>query len=110
MSIVEALLEQVQQETRGYLGKQVSSIRLRIGTLRQVVPETLIFCFAATVRDTPLDGCRLDIEQLLAEARCQKCNLTFPVEENWFQCPHCGELGSDLLTGNELELCSLELK
>jgi len=89
---------------------RVRNIRVRIGALRLVVPETLTFCFTAAVRDTPLDGCRLDIEQLPAEARCQKCRLTFAVEDNWFQCPRCGALGSDLLTGNELELTSLDLK
>ena len=110
MSIVEALIEQVRQETRAYPGTSVSAIRLRIGALRQVVPETLTFCFAAAVRGTPLDGCRLDIEQLPAVARCRKCSLTFPVEDNWFQCPQCAESGSDLLTGSELELTSLDLK
>ena len=110
MSIVEALLEQVRQETSGYPTKRVNTIRLRIGALRQVVPETLTFCFTAAVRGTPLEGCRLDIEQLPAEARCRKCSLTFAVDDNWFQCPRCGEAGSDLLIGNELELTSLDLK
>ena len=110
MSIVEALLEQVRQETRAYPARRVSSIRLRIGALRQVVPETLTFCFTAAVRGTPLEGCRLDIEQLPATASCRKCSLTFAVDDNWFQCPHCGETGSELLTGNELELTSLDLK
>ncbi len=110
LSIVEALLEQVRQEAQVYPAKRVSAIRLRIGALRQVVPETLTFCFTAAVRGTPLDGCRLDIEQLPAVARCQKCSLTFAVDDNWFQCPHCGESGSDLLSGKELELTSLDLK
>ena len=110
MSIIEALLEQIRQTTRAYPAMRVSTVRLRIGALRQVVPETLTFCFVAAVRGTPLEGCRLNIEQLPAEARCRKCSLTFTVEDNWFQCPRCSEPGSDLLTGNELELTSLDLK
>ena len=110
MSIVEALLDQIRQETQAYPTRHVRTVRLRIGALRQIVPETLMFCFAAAVRDTPLAGCRLDIEQLPAEARCRKCSLTFPIDDNWFQCPRCSEPGSELLTGNELELDSLDLK
>ena len=110
LSIVEALLEQVRQESRAYPALRVHSIRLRIGALRQVVPETLKFCFAAAVQGTELAGCSLELEQLPAVARCVKCNLTFPVEDNWFQCPQCGDSGSELLTGNELELTSLDLK
>jgi len=110
MSIVEALLGQIRQETCNYPEKHVSNVCVRIGALRQVIPETLTFCFVTAVRGTSLDGCRLTIEQLPAEARCRKCSATFHVEENWFQCPRCGELGSELLTGNELELTSLELE
>ncbi len=110
LSIVEALLEQVRQEAGAYPALRVHSIRLRIGALRQVVPETLKFCFAAAVQGTELASCSLELEQLPAMARCLKCNLTFPVEDNWFQCPQCGDSGSELLTGNELELTSLDLK
>ena len=110
MSIVEALLDQVRQESEAYPAMRVQAIRLKIGALRLVVPETLTFCFTAAVRGTTLDGCRLDIEQLAAVARCAKCSRTFPVDDNWFQCPQCGESGTDLVSGNELELTSLELK
>jgi len=109
MSIVEALLEQIREDTRDYPAKRVSIVRVRIGALRQVVPETLTFCFAAAVRETPLEDCRLDIEQLPATARCRKCTLTFPVTETWFECPSCHEAGAELLQGNELELMSLDL-
>ena len=110
MSIVEALIEQVRQETQAYPTAHVRNIYLRIGALRLVVPETLRFCFKAAVCGTPLDGCVVDIEQLPATAQCQKCSQKFTVEHNWFQCPHCGEFGSELLTGNELELSSIDLE
>ena len=110
LSIVEALLEQVRQEARAHPPRRVQTVRLRIGALRQVVPETLKFCFVAAVQGTDLEGCSLELEQLPAVARCSECQRTFPVDDNWFQCPQCGESGSELLTGNELELTSLELK
>ena len=110
MSIVEALIEQVRQETQAYPTARVSNIHLRIGALRLVVPETLRFCFKAAVCGTQLDGCVVEIEQLQATANCRKCRQTLTVEDNWFQCPHCGEFGSDLLTGNELELSSIDLE
>ncbi len=109
MSIVEALLEQIREETRDYPAKRVSIVCVRIGALRQVVPETLTFCFTAAVRGTLLEDCQLDIEQLPATARCQKCSLMFPVAESWFECPSCHEAGAELLQGNELELLSLDL-
>jgi hydrogenase nickel incorporation protein HypA/HybF len=103
MSIIEALLEQVRQETRP--GTCVRAVRIRVGKLRQAVPEMLTFCYAAAV----CDGSRLEIEEVPAEARCRRCCLTFVVEENWFECPRCKSTEADLLRGDELQLMSLEL-
>ena len=108
MSIVEALLDQIRQETRP--GTHVRRVRVRVGKLRQLVPETLTFCYEAAVRGTPLEGSRLEVEELPAEARCRRCSLTFAVEDNWFECPRCRATGADLLKGDELQLMSLELE
>lgn len=109
VSIVEALLEQVRTELQAYPDTPVRTIRVRVGALRQVVPEMLTFCYDAAVRGTQLEGCRLDIEQLPAEARCRRCSLTFAVAEDWLVCPRCGKAETDLLHGDELDLMSLEL-
>jgi hydrogenase nickel incorporation protein HypA/HybF len=107
MSIIEALIEQVRQEIRP--GTSVRAVRLRVGKLRQAMPETLTFCYDAAVRGTSLEGSRLEVEELPAEARCRRCCLTFVVEENWFECPRCRAAGADLLHGDELQLMSLTL-
>jgi hydrogenase nickel incorporation protein HypA/HybF len=103
MSIIEALLEQIRQETQP--GTCVRTVRMRVGKLRQAAPEMLAFCYTAVVRD----GSRLEIEEVPAEARCRCCSLTFAVEDHWFECPRCRATGADLLHGDELQLLSLEL-
>jgi len=109
MSIIEALLEQIQQEIRTHPGALVQHVRVRVGKLRQTVPEMLTFCYDAAVRGTSLEGSHLDVEELPAEARCRRCCLTFAVEDNWFECPRCKSTEADLLQGDELQLLSLEL-
>ena len=103
MSLIEALLEQIQRETRP--GMCVRTVWLRVGKLRQAVPEMLKFCYSAAVND----GSHLEIEEVPAEARCRRCSLTFAVEDRWFECPRCRATGADLLKGDELQLLSLEL-
>jgi hydrogenase nickel incorporation protein HypA/HybF len=107
MSIIEALLEQIRLHCPTAM--QVRAVRLRVGALRQVLPEALTFCYEAAVRGTFLEGSRLQIEQLPAEARCRHCSLTFAVEDYWFECPRCNFAGAELLRGDELQLLSLEL-
>jgi hydrogenase nickel incorporation protein HypA/HybF len=109
MSIVEALLVQVRQELASRPDFRVAQVRLRIGALRQVMAETLRFCYDASVRGTSLEGSQLEVEELPAEALCRCCSLTFAVEDHWFECPRCGAAGADLLKGDELQLMSLEL-
>jgi hydrogenase nickel incorporation protein HypA/HybF len=118
MSIVEALMEAVQLESRVHSGAPASTpggarvlaVHVRVGKLRQVVPETLQFCYEAATRDTALAGSRLVIEAVPATARCRECRAEFAVEENWFECPRCQTVGAELLTGQELDLTSIELE
>jgi hydrogenase nickel incorporation protein HypA/HybF len=84
----------------------VRSVRLRVGKLRQAVPEMLQFAYRASVDD----GSRLEVEEVPAEAQCRACALTFAVEENWFECPRCRSTAAHLLRGNELVLVSLEFE
>ncbi|MCX7914912.1 MAG: hydrogenase maturation nickel metallochaperone HypA [Verrucomicrobiae bacterium] len=109
MSIVAALIDEVRQHTSEHPGARVSVVRLRVGALRQVIPEWLQFCFVTATRDTELAGAELEIETVPARARCRHCQWTFAVEDSWFECPQCGSLGGELIQGNELELVALEL-
>jgi hydrogenase nickel incorporation protein HypA/HybF len=109
MSIVEALLEAVGREAQAYPAMRVQTVRVRIGSLRLVVPETLKFCYAAATGETALAGSVIEIEEVPARARCPGCSAEFPVKENWFQCPTCAALDGELLSGNELDLTSIEL-
>ena len=43
---------------------RVEKINLKIGKLAAVVPDSLRFCFDVAVKDTPLDGARLTIEEI----------------------------------------------
>ncbi len=110
MSIVESLVESVQQETRAYPGARVATVRVRVGKLRLVVPEVMETCYAAATLDTPLAGSRLELEQVAATARCPQCQNEFAVEEQWFECPKCHAAGGELLTGQELDLVNIELE
>ena len=109
MSIVEALLETVCRELRAHPDARVRTLCIRIGRLRQVEPDMLRFCYEAAAQGTQLADSHLEIEQLVARARCDICSLEFEVEENWFECPRCHTARAQLIAGRELDLMSIEL-
>ncbi len=110
MSLVEGLLVAVRGELRAHPGARVRAVRVRVGQLRQVEPATLQFCYDAAVRETPLAGSHLEIQQVKATAKCEVCGLQFGVQEHWFECPRCQSSNVRLLAGEEMLLTSIELE
>ena len=43
-------------------GREVSVIHLQVGRLRQVIPDTLTYCWEMVSEDTALAGSRLDVD------------------------------------------------
>ena len=54
-------------------GRKVSLVSLRVGRLRQVVPDTLEFYFEFVARGTICEGARLEQEIVEASLRCNPC-------------------------------------
>ena len=91
-------------------GRPVSVVSMRIGRLRQVVPETLEFYFEFVARDTVCDGARLELEVVPAVLSCPGCERQWQVEFPDFRCPTCMQGGVDVITGNEFEVESIDVE
>ena len=90
-------------------GRRVELVSLRIGRLRQVVPETLEFYFAFVARDTVCDGAKLEYEIIEARLRCNPCATEWSIEIPAFRCPTCGGSDVEIASGNEFEVESIEV-
>lgn len=108
MSIAQSLLEIVLEESRRHSLKQVKSIKLQVGAMAAVVPESLTFCFELLSQDTIASGAGLDIETIPVVARCSDCDILYEVENQIFLCPQCGGPTLELVSGRELALVSIE--
>jgi hydrogenase nickel incorporation protein HypA/HybF len=91
--------------------RRVLLVTLRVGQLRQVIPDSLAFYFEIVARDTPAEGARLEQVVVPARLRCGGC------EDEWdmdgtpeFRCPRCGAGGVEVIAGNELEVDSIEVE
>jgi hydrogenase nickel incorporation protein HypA/HybF len=91
-------------------GRRVSVVNVRVGRLRQVIPETLDFYFEFVARDTVCEGARLELEVLDATLACNPCGAVWGIEIPAFRCPTCG--GSDVViaSGNEFEVQFIEVE
>ena len=70
----------VDTATRHADGRRVTSVQLRVGHLRQVVPESLAFYFEHVARGTPCEGARLEQEVVPAVLACDDCRYEWELD------------------------------
>jgi hydrogenase nickel incorporation protein HypA/HybF len=110
LSIAQNIVEIVQQYVPGTAMADVRSVRVRVGRLSGIVPDSLEFSFSAIVAGTPLGAARLDIEQVPAICLCEGCSTEFEVADFAFVCPGCGGLNTRLRSGSDLQVVDIELE
>jgi hydrogenase nickel incorporation protein HypA/HybF len=106
LSVSSAVLDTVLKHAAG---RRVTVVSLRIGHLRQVVPDSLAFYFELVSRETLCEGARLEQELVPARLRCEGCGNEWDPEDAWFRCTGCGGPG-EVIAGNELEVESIEVE
>jgi hydrogenase nickel incorporation protein HypA/HybF len=111
VSIVEALVEQVESEVRraGHAGRVVR-LSVGIGRLSGVNADSFRFAFEMIAPDTSLAGARLEIDLRPAFCRCSVCDALTPIEDLVPQCPACGSPQIRFEGGRELMLDSIEIE
>lgn len=91
-------------------GRHVDVVRVKIGALRQVVPESLSFCWTLVRDYEDMPDAELEMEFVTAEVRCQSCGLQSAITSRWsLLCPHCGSADVEILRGNEFLVTSLDV-
>jgi hydrogenase nickel incorporation protein HypA/HybF len=90
--------------------RPVRVINLRVGQLRQVVPDTLAYCWELVSAGTFLDGSRLAIERVPARLHCRGCGSEAEIGDlPVFICVSCGGTDTRVVAGEEFLITSLDL-
>ncbi len=104
-SIVEHALAAAQASRAG----RIMRVRCRVGALCGVVSDALRFAWDMACADTACAGALLEIEEVPLTIRCARDGRAWPLADALtFCCPDCGGPPSELLSGRELELVSIE--
>ncbi len=109
LSIAQEIISIVQENLPEGNGHPVKSVKLRIGKLTNILPDSLEFCFDALIKSTPLDGAKLDIQHIPVSVKCRQCGLTHEIEGVAFLCPSCASSDIQMVAGNELQVSEIEI-
>jgi len=110
LSIAQSIVDIVRQHLPKEEAVSVRSVRLRLGVMAGVVPDSLEFCFAAITEGTPLQGARLEIEQVPLRAHCTGCGRDGEIAPTLFACSECGGTSLTVISGREMQLRDIEVE
>jgi hydrogenase nickel incorporation protein HypA/HybF len=105
LSMCEAIARKVVDRAAG---RRVLTVTIRVGHLRQVVPDAMAFSWEMLTTATQLEGARLEIEHVPATVVCNECASITKLDVPVFACVACGSRDVALRSGDELMLVSLE--
>ncbi|MBZ5496754.1 MAG: hydrogenase maturation nickel metallochaperone HypA [Acidobacteriia bacterium] len=109
LSIAQGIVDIIGQYVPEDQAPEVRLVKVRVGRLAGVVPDSLDFCFGAIVSGTSLGLARLAIEETPIQSRCTGCGEIFAVEGAAFLCPGCGSAEIKIISGTELQVVEIEL-
>ena len=102
--------------------RRVTVVRVRVGALRQAIPESIAFHFGIVARGTLCEGARLEQQRVGAILRCARCGSEWdpaprPAEDAQqlvpvprFSCPSCREANAEVVAGDELVVESIDVE
>jgi hydrogenase nickel incorporation protein HypA/HybF len=105
MAITQSVVDAVCEHAAG---RRVHSVKLEVGALCAVVPDSMHFCFDLATEGTVADGARLDLNVRPAVARCRTCECEFELFDVILLCP-CGSADVEVLAGRDLRILSMEV-
>jgi len=111
LSIVEALIDQVQQELdrAGQQGR-VLQLDVSIGRLSGVHPESVRFAFGLLTPGTILDRAEIVIEEPKPVCHCHVCEAQVEIDDLVVQCPKCAADEITIEGGRDMLLQSIEIE
>jgi len=109
LSVAQSIVEIIQQHIPKSEWGRVAAVRLKIGEVAGIVPESLEFSFQAITAESLLNHARLEIESVPFRIHCNACDATLVNEIGFAVCSTCGSTDTKILSGTELNMTEIEI-
>ena len=110
LSVAQALVEQVEAVIHQNHAQSATLIRVRIGPLAGVVPKLLATAFPLAAAGSRMQHAQLEFSHAPIQVRCQTCGAETEAAMNRLICGACGDWHTQIISGDELLLESVELE
>ncbi len=110
LAVAQALVEQVDALIDQHRASCAVLIRVRVGPLAGVVPDLLATAFPLAAAGSRMEHAELEFTHSPILVRCQTCNAETEAMMNRLLCGACGDWHTQIISGDELLLESVELE
>ena len=105
LSVATAIVDVCAQRAAG---ARILRVRVEVGRLVAVLPDSLRFCFEVCAQGTPVEGAELEIIETPGRARCEDCGQIVGLRSPFGRCA-CGGVLS-VIAGQELRVKEMEIE
>ncbi len=109
LAVTESMLGIVLKHAQRSHTKKVTRINIVLGEISTVMEEPVRFYFGIISKDTMAEGAELFFRHIPLICRCRKCGEEFRVKEFDLTCPECGNAESEIISGREFKVESIEV-
>ncbi len=109
LSVCQEIMQQVTQIASEKNARSVDSVTVQIGPLSGIEAELLKQAFPFAAAGTIAENADLIIETLPVRVHCLQCSADTDAKVNRLLCGKCGDYHTQLISGDEMLLASLEL-
>ena len=109
LSVCRGLVQQLEQLAAEHQARGCKTVRLQIGPLSGIEPQLLQQAFPIASADSRARDATLVIEVMPVRVRCNSCGAETDAVPNNLSCGLCHDWHTQLLSGDEMFLHSVEL-
>jgi hydrogenase nickel incorporation protein HypA/HybF len=109
LSVTESMLSVVIRHAEANKATEVVAINMVLGDMSTVMEDSVRFYFEIIGKDTIAEGAKLNFKRTKLIARCGLCGKEFEVEEFNLRCPECDGAESEIISGREFQVESIEI-
>ena len=109
LSVVESMVAVVLRHAGLNKADKVTRINLVLGEMSTVMEEPVRFYFDMIAKETVAQGAELSFKRTPLVARCRECGDEFDVVEYDFTCTGCGGTDTEIISGREFQVESIEI-
>jgi hydrogenase nickel incorporation protein HypA/HybF len=110
LAVTESIAAICLKHAQANNAERVLKVNIKLGELTGIVDHYVSFYWDLVTKDTVAQGAELNFIKIPVRAFCTHCREEFAVEEYDLTCPRCGGTDSELVSGREFTVESLEIE